>query len=376
MLLPDDPSPSFKVVVPSLTILVAVSVRVSTAQPLKPLELQPRCVSECLEARQGCYDCVKTLAEQTYSTPRKLTLPFHKAHPSVPDPVAGLRHHHFLDRPPWVPGSVNESHTPGDGKVVAEGKVHANCPAMRARSGVTGVTIRMPYSVRFHRDGLIEVSCDWIPGGYLHGVKIEHPVDSPWIRLPQSHLQIFTVGDSRADVWIVNSGVYIEDAEYMASPGASPGNKGGSVGNKWMILPIPHKLRPETDRGWRVEQGILSSFQRVSRNANIPLQLNFTAIDPAESFIEIRKGTPMLQYVPAVLPELALEERPMPDPLADYLVLLSEIHGGGDMRQNGAQDKGAVDVMRSYQLKENPGFVQTHIEKLKKRERQAPKTEL
>jgi hypothetical protein len=153
----------------------------------------------------------------------------------------------------------------------------------------------------------------------------------------------------------------------VASPNANAGDKGGSFGNKWMVLPIPHKLKTGVDRGWRIEQGILSSFQRTSRNANIPLQLNFTAIDPTEAYIEILKGTPMMQYVAAVLPEISLKESAMPKPLEDYLVMLSEMHGGGDIRQLGGRDDGAFDVMRSYQLKENPGYVQPHIQKKKER---------
>jgi hypothetical protein len=136
----------------------------------------------------------------------------HQAHPTLPDPDTRLHHHHFLDRPPWVPGSQNESHTHGHGGVIAEGttqaegKTHVNCPAMRARSGAPSITIRMPYTARFFRSGRIEVDCHWITGEPTHAVTVVHPVDSPWIRLPQSHLQIFTVGDSRADVWIINSG--------------------------------------------------------------------------------------------------------------------------------------------------------------------------
>ena len=38
------------------------------------------------------------------------------------------------------------------------------------------------------------------------------------------------------------------------------------------------------------------------------------------------------RYVPAVLPTLSLHEEPMPKPLADYLVLLSDMHNGGDHR--------------------------------------------
>ena len=65
-------------------------------------------------------------------------------------------------------------------------------------------------------------------------------------------------------------GIYLDDTEFMASPLADPADKGGSTGNKWMALPLPHKLRTPQ---WRIEQGILSSFVRISKNVNIPLQV-------------------------------------------------------------------------------------------------------
>lgn len=68
----------------------------------------------------------------------------------------------------------------------------------------------------------------------------------------------------------------------MASPGADPGDKGGSVGNKWLVLPLPHRLG--MGPGWRVEQGIMSSFQRTSRNANIPLQVREQLIKSASLY--------------------------------------------------------------------------------------------
>ena len=36
----------------------------------------------------------------------------------------------------------------GGGVWQADGKVHVNCPAMKARSGISGITIRMPYVAR------------------------------------------------------------------------------------------------------------------------------------------------------------------------------------------------------------------------------------
>ena len=104
---------------------------------------------------------------------------------------------------------------------------------------------------------------------------------------------------------------------------------------------------------------MLSSFNRVAGSANIPLQLNFSALPETQDFIEIPKGEQMAQYVPAVLPAVGLSETSLPAELADYLVLLSEMHGGGDHRTRGASDVGASDVMRSYQLKDNPGYKQS-----------------
>jgi hypothetical protein len=91
----------------------------------------------------------------------------------------------------------------------------------------------------------------------------------------------------------------------------------------------------------------------------MPLQLNFTALSDDDDYIEIVRDTPILQYVPAVLPSVAMEEKPMPTNLADYLVMLSKMHKGGDMRVMKEKDKGAYDEMKSYQLKNNPGYAQS-----------------
>ena len=118
-------------------------------------------------------------------------------------------------------------------------------------------------------------------------------------------------------MWIVNSGLFVEDNRFTGDPpGAQPDDKGGSTGYKWLILPIPHAPRAAT---WQVEQAVFASFMRVGAKVNIPLQLNFSALAPGKSFIQIDQGTPMLQYVPAVLPGLSLKELPLPDDvLAHY----------------------------------------------------------
>lgn len=243
-----------------------------------------------------------------------------------------------------------------------KGKTHADCPAMRGRSSIHAVTIRMPYTARFFRDGNIEVECDWIEspvgksaGQHVH--RIDVPIsDSPWFRLPQSHLHIFTIGDTRAHVWIINSGVYIDDRALQDSPGAKPQDKGGSLGYKWLVQPLPHRLgrnsSQQFDGGsrWRIEQAVLSSFVRVSQSANIPLQLDFATVAPSAKYIQIDKGTPMLQYVAATLPSISLEEQAIDPDLVDYLVSLSLIHKGGDFRELGTADRGASSIMRSHVL--------------------------
>ena len=86
---------------------------------------------------------------------------------------------------------------------------------------------------------------------------------------------------------------------YMSSPNAKPNAKGTSTGNKWMVLPIPHKLEPQP-RGWHIEQGIMSSFQRTSRNANIPLQLNFTTLPPGAEYVKFKAKPKGLRAMPRV----------------------------------------------------------------------------
>ena len=78
-------------------------------QRMRPLEPSPACVQRCMQNNKGCRDCVRQLAERL-STPHTMAMPFHKAHPGLPDPVIGVTHHDFLDRPPWVGGSMPAPH--------------------------------------------------------------------------------------------------------------------------------------------------------------------------------------------------------------------------------------------------------------------------
>eukprot|EP00041_Stephanoeca_diplocostata_P015079 m.284847 g.284847 ORF g.284847 m.284847 type:complete len:113 (+) comp19914_c0_seq5:1703-2041(+) len=70
------------------------------------------------------------------------------------------------------------------------------------------------------------------------------------------------------------------------------------------------------------------------------------------------KWAVVARYVPVVLPAVEVHEEPMPTDTVDYLVLLSKLHDGGDIRETKEHDLGAYDTMKSYQLKDNPGYVQ------------------
>lgn len=129
---------------------------------------------------------------------------------------------------------------------------------MRARSKTTGLTVKMPYTARVCRDGRLEFVCDWIKGSPTKGWRLKEAVDSPWFRLPKSILQVFTIGDSRADVWVFNSGLYVDDLALHHGP--VDRNKGGANGSRWILLPLPH--RPAA-QAWTIEQAILSSFERI-----------------------------------------------------------------------------------------------------------------
>lgn len=213
-------------------LLTTATYSHSPGQQQAPRSDASSCAESCLVDGRGCRACVKLMAEQHFVTPRSLALGYAKAHAGIPDPQVAIEHHHFRDRPPYTLGGAGKhpvgtsSHPLGGGAVqprlilntdvlLAEpkGKTHADCPAMRGRSSIHAVTIRMPYTARFFRSGAIEVECDWIEspvgksaGQHVH--RIDVPIsDSPWFRLPQSHLHIFTIGDTRAHVWIINSGV-------------------------------------------------------------------------------------------------------------------------------------------------------------------------
>ena len=61
----------------------------------------------------------------------------------------------------------------------------------------------------------------------------------------------------------------------------------------WSGIPLSAKSRP-------------AAASCIRLQVNIPLQLNFSALAVSEKYVQVDKGTPMLQYVPAILPDLEI----------------------------------------------------------------------
>ena len=88
---------------------------------------------------------------------------------------------------------------------------------------------------------------------------------------------------------ILRSGIFFDDRPFLDNGLPKGWGKGQSLGSRWLIQPIPHRLvlelgylcfylsyvlvcRPPTP-GWGTKQGILSSFGRLARSANLPIQV-------------------------------------------------------------------------------------------------------
>ena len=76
-------------------------------------------------------------------------------------------------------------------------------------------------------------------------------------------LQLFTIGNTAGNVWILNSGVHIDDMPFFAGGGDDPDKKAKGTGYRWMAMPLPFDHASSRNRGWHVEQAVLSSFQRI-----------------------------------------------------------------------------------------------------------------
>lgn len=186
------------------------------------------------------------------------------------------------------------------------------CPGIGWRESI-GLTLVMPYSIRFFRDGRVSVthrrgladsrvvsflprqSTDRIVGRSRDGdptmpprphafplcrLDVPGPVDA---RMP---LQLFHLGDIRLGNWVLDSGV-------ISTSPLPPGYVA-------LEVPLPNEQVP---RGYRVGQAISNQFH-AEFHLKIPLELWFSDLEPAEDSVFIERGTPMIQYIVCRLPQV------------------------------------------------------------------------
>lgn len=178
------------------------------------------------------------------------------------------------------------------------------CPAIARRENF-GLTLFMPYTARFYRDGSIALTQRH--GEDDHRVVHFHPSQGAiridgirWDRLelaglvprdfPASTLElpveagrrqmgVFVLGDKRLNSWIVEAGVQSLQAvppDYQA-----------------LILPLPNHAYPKE---WSVGQA-LTFLMSGAMHLKIPIDLHFEECATESDCIEIRRGTPMVQWV-------------------------------------------------------------------------------
>lgn len=217
----------------------------------------------------------------------------------VPEPVMGYR----VD---WAQRNRGLGQLLGDQRA---------CPGIGWRESI-GLTLVMPYSIRFFRDGRVSVthrrgladsrvvsflprqSTDIIAGRSRAGdsamplrphvfplcrLDVPGPIDA---EIP---LQLFHLGDIRLGNWVLDSGVI------SISP-LPPGYVA-------LEVPLPNERVP---RGYRVGQAI-SNQLHTEFHLKIPLELWFSDLEPAEDSVFIERGTPMIQYIVSRLPQVELE---------------------------------------------------------------------
>jgi hypothetical protein len=218
----------------------------------------------------------------------RLELSYSLSHPGIPAPRIG--HGNDWDR--------HHAHIPG---VKLD---HRTCPAIIGREQI-GITLFMPYTVRFHRDGRLEMEAPWTQGGpSVHSWKPEqalveigddgaHAFPGDEIVLPftpEAPMKVFSLGDIRVGTWVLDSGVAMRGlpSEYTL-----------------FILPLPNHVYPAT---YGVSQGLGNPRMAQGMNLRIPIDFYLSQLPPDEEAIVIPYGTPMCQYLPIQLPVVTLRE--------------------------------------------------------------------
>jgi hypothetical protein len=218
-----------------------------------------------------------------------LEVSFSRVHPEIPAPQIGHNEN-------WDKVHAHFSQMKGD---------HRICPAINVREEL-GITLCMPYTFRLFRDGRMEVDTWWEEGGptvfsvmpkqqvfqlddkedagRFVGARVALP-NSSSLRSP---LGIFTLGDIRLNAWIFDSGVSLSGLPDDVT---------------LMISPLPNHQYPP---GYRVGQALASPTRAQLGNLNIPIDFDPRRLPPEQEFVQIERGTPVLQYLPLRIPRVSL----------------------------------------------------------------------
>jgi hypothetical protein len=224
-----------------------------------------------------------------WSSSDSLELSYSRVHPDIPSPRMGHTES-------WDKVHAHIPHVKGD---------HRACPAINVREQL-GITLHMPYTVRLFREGRMEVDTYWQEGGpsvysatpkqMLYGTGKEGRegqfVGSAIVLPGESQLSnplvMFTLGDIRVHAWIFDSGVHLHGLplEYTL-----------------LITPLPNHTYPP---GYNVGQALASPTRVRDFNLKIPIDFDLRELPPEQEFVQIDRGTPLVQYLPVRLPKVSL----------------------------------------------------------------------
>lgn len=217
----------------------------------------------------------------------KKILFYQLAHPQVPAPQIGYT-------PDW------DALHRGIPDIIA---YHRACPGIQVREDI-GITLSVPYNIRFFRNGRIEIDSYWEAAGprvfQVRPIQSSVPVtgvDQSFpgfiVELPPDpalkfSLHLFMLGDIRVNAWILQSGVELRGLtnEYTL-----------------MILPLPYHVYPP---GVSVGQALAFTLQGIRGQLKIPIDLDFSQLPAEQEFISLEKGQPVVQYLPVKIPQILL----------------------------------------------------------------------
>jgi hypothetical protein len=101
-------------------------------------------------------------------------------------------------------------------------------------------------------------------------------------------LGIFTLGDMRLQAWIFDSGIQLN---------------GMPSDHLMLVTPLPNHHYPP---GYSVGQAVASANMVRSTHLNIPVDFDLRKIPQGQDFVQIDRGTPMVQYLPVRAPRVSL----------------------------------------------------------------------